>query len=123
MVARGRADQPGRHFASSFQEDIMTRTAPFTTGFALCVLLGLADVVGVAGMNMDGAPPWHGSRPAMLTVVVSRALSGLLSLPAFFLDAPTWAQLVAAGLFILTVVGVGLLAGATRHQAVAETAR
>lgn len=37
----------------------MTRTPVFTIGYVLCVVLGLFDVVGVAGLAMDGPlPPW-----------------------------------------------------------------
>lgn len=115
----------------------MTRTPVHTTGYVICVVLGIADVVGVAGIDMDDAPPafvvilggvlglvtlaaavpaWRGNRAGHFTVAGSRALSGLLALPAFFVDAPTWARLLAGGLVLLTIVGLGLLlSGAPRH--------
>lgn len=119
----------------------MSRSPVFTTGYVLCLVLGLADVVGVAGINMDGAPPavvvvlggvfglatlaaavpaWRGNRAGQVTLVASRVLSGLLSIPAFFVDAPAWARMLAAGLLVLTVVGVGLLVSGARERALAR---
>jgi hypothetical protein len=117
------------------------RTIPFITGYVICVLLGLADLVGVAGINVEGAPPaalvitggvlglvtlaaavpaWRGGRPAVLIVAVSRALSGLLTLPAFFVDAPGWARVIAAAMLVLTVAGVAFVSGAVRQRALAR---
>ncbi|MFJ9779736.1 hypothetical protein ACIRSS_09145 [Amycolatopsis sp. NPDC101161] len=119
----------------------MTRTPVFTTGYVLCVVLGLFDVVGVAGLAMDDAPPavvvilggvlglvtlaaavpaWRGNRAGQLTVAGSRALSGLLAVPAFFVDAPAWARLLSGGLILLTIVGVGLLLSGARRPAMAR---
>lgn len=122
----------------------MNRTVTFTTGLALCALLGLADLVGVAGIAMDDAPPavvvlaggvlglvtlaavlpaWRRVRAGVTTVIVSRAASGLLSIPAFFVDAPAWARLLASITLLLTVAGVGLLVAAGRDRAAAGVAR
>ncbi|MGW5719844.1 hypothetical protein ACWEVP_27015 [Amycolatopsis sp. NPDC003865] len=119
----------------------MTRTPVYTSGYVVCVVLGLADVVGVAGIAMDDAPPaivvllggvlglvtlaaavpaWRGNRAGHFAVAGSRALSGLLALPAFFLDAPTWARVLAGGLVLLTVVGLGLLLGGAPRHALAR---
>ncbi|MEQ0559775.1 hypothetical protein ABJI51_11875 [Amycolatopsis sp. NEAU-NG30] len=119
----------------------MIRTSAFTTGFVVCVVLGLADVVGVAGVGTDAAPPlvvlvlggvfglatlaaavpaWRGNRAGRLTIVVSRVLSGLLAIPAFFVDAPAWARLVAAVSIVLTVAGVGLMVSGARQRALAR---
>ncbi|NIH83289.1 hypothetical protein [Amycolatopsis granulosa] len=115
----------------------MNRHVTFTTGLVLCALLGLADLAGAAGLGRDGAPPvavvvigavlglvtlvavtpaWRRVRGGVITVVVSRAVAGLLAIPAFFVDAPGWARLLAAITLVLTVAGVGLLAGAGRGR-------
>jgi len=116
----------------------MNRSRAFTIGLGICVLLGLLDVVALAGMGAKGAPPaivgitgavlglitlaaaglaWRGQRGGVTTVVVSRLLSALLAVPAFFVDeAPDWAQVIVAIAIALTILGVGLLFGAVRQR-------
>jgi hypothetical protein len=116
----------------------MNRSRAFTIGLGICVLLGLLDVVALAGMGAEGAPPaivgitgavlgvitlaaaglaWRGQRGGVTTVVVSRLLSALLGVPAFFVDeAPDWAQVIVAIAIALTILGVGLLFGAVRQR-------
>jgi hypothetical protein len=102
-------------------------------GLVIAALLGLADVVSNGAMLADGgiaiaglalgvvtlvAAPfaWRAARPARITVAVSRVLSGLTGLPAFFVDGVPagWVVLAAAGLVLNVVVAVLVLRPAQR---------
>ena len=48
-------------------------------------------------------PANRGSRPALGAVLVSRVISALLALPAFFLDAPAWVMVVEGFVVVATV--------------------
>jgi hypothetical protein len=99
-------------------------------GIAITAFLALIDVAGLAGTGMDDAPPFAviasgavvgivtfaALRPALRqvraglwTVIVSRSVSALSSLPPFFIDAPTWVRVGCAVSISMTVLGVGLL--------------
>ena len=123
----------------------MSRSRAFTIGLGISVLLGLLDVVALAGMGAEDAPPaivaitgailgvitlaaapfaWRGQRGGVAAVVVSRLLSALLGVPAFFVDeAPDWARVIVAIAIALTIVGVALLFGAVRQQHSSSTPR
>ncbi|GAB2591458.1 hypothetical protein Aab01nite_39030 [Paractinoplanes abujensis] len=113
------------------------------TGLVICALLALLDLVGslpmgdvrpplgvlVAGLVLGLitlaalVPAWRGNRRALLVVVVSRALSALLGIGAFFDDAAPGAALVGVVVaLVLTAVAVVLLVPALRG-ARAEPAR
>ena len=122
----------------------MNRSREFTIGLSICVVLGLLDLVGLAGINMDAAPPapvvigggilglitlvgaylaWGGRRGGLAAVVGSRVLSAFLGGPAFFDDgAPDWARVVVAIAIALTVVAIGLLYGARRQPTASAAA-
>ncbi len=73
--------------------------------------LGAATLICLRGA-------WRGERPALVGVVVSRLLSALLTLPAFFIgDVPAGVVAVSAGTVALTVLGI-VLALAGSRQAV-----
>lgn len=122
----------------------MIRSRAEITGLVICALLGLLDLIGLAGLGMDPGPPvgivlggaalglitlaaavaaWRGgSRGGLLTVIASRAVSALLSVPVFFADeAPDWAQITTAIAIVATVIGIGLLAAARRQPALGTT--
>lgn len=108
-----------------------TSTA-FKVGTGVAALLGIADVLLVGGLTADDGPPaWviivsgvlgvltlaalrpmvRGHDRARGVVVVSRVLSALLGVPAFFVDdAPSWAAPSVAVSIVLTAVAVVLLA-------------
>jgi hypothetical protein len=114
-------------------------------GLALSVVLGLLDIVGLAGLGADNGPPpaiaiggavlgvitiaaaaWRRRRGALATVIVSRVLSGLLSLPVYWADnAPGWGKVVVGVVLAGTVVAIGVLAAGrdTRVAAAPERAR
>jgi FtsH-binding integral membrane protein len=122
----------------------MTRSFNDNAGIAICTLLALVDVVGLAGSRMDGAPPLfvlglaaalgvltlaalrpalRHSRAGLLTVIGSRLLSLLLSLPVYFVDAaPGWAQVATTVSIAFTVLGVTLLIPGLRHAHPASSA-
>lgn len=114
----------------------MHRTPAVRTGLIISLVLAALDLVGLAGLGMDDAPPlavvlsggilglltvvaavpaWRGSRPGLLGVVVTRAISGLLGFGVYFDSAaPTWA-VVATSLFIVaSIAAVWLLLPALR---------
>ncbi|MEV4623480.1 hypothetical protein AB0J74_32835 [Asanoa sp. NPDC049573] len=112
----------------------MNRTAMTTTGLVLAALLGLGDVASIAG-GVDGPPlavviagavlgvitlagvvlGWRGSRAGIVAVVVTRLLSALAAVPAFFVDdVPAPAVALATVGLVLTLVAVALLAPALR---------
>ena len=116
----------------------MKRTPATVTGFVLCVLLGLLDVVAVLGAGVDDPPPlaviiaggllgiatvaaalpaWRGNRVALLLVVASRAASVLLSVPAFFTESAGTLVAVTV-LLVVSVVAIALLAPAARRDRV-----
>ena len=118
----------------------MTRSAPTTYGLAVCALLGVVDIIGLAALGLPGddGPPvlvaligavlgvitlvgarmaWRGGRSGVVTVIVSRVLSALSALPAFFVDdVPDWVPFFVAIFVVLTVVGVGLLVVSLRRR-------
>jgi hypothetical protein len=132
-TAASTADRP----ATAEAEETMTRSRTLTAGLLICALLGVVDVLGLAGLGVDGAPPaaiaiasavlglvtlvgvrpaWRARRGGILAVVVSRLLSVPLGIPAFFVDdAPDWARVVVGVSIALTLVGVALVLAA-RHQ-------
>ncbi|KAA9159324.1 hypothetical protein FPZ12_020700 [Amycolatopsis acidicola] len=116
----------------------MPQTASFTIGYAICLALGLFDIVSVGAAGTGGAPPtpvlivgvvcgvvtwaaalpaWRRNRTGLMTLVVSRVLSALPAIPAFFATTPTFGLVISAVTLLLTVVGVGLISGAARGRA------
>jgi hypothetical protein len=119
----------------------MTRSTSAKYGLAICVLLGVVDIVSLASLlsDTDDGPPvlvtlsgavlgvitlvgarmaWRGGdRRGVVTVIVSRVISALSALPAFFVDdVPDWVPPVVGIFVVLTFVGVGLLVVALRRR-------
>lgn len=113
-------------------------------GLGLCALLAAIDVIGLAGIGMDDAPPAGllvgsallgvitlaairpakaGRRGGMDAVAASRVLSALLGIPVYFAaDAPTWAEVATSFMIALTAAALGLLYKARRHEVFAHAA-
>lgn len=109
----------------------MKRSGTFTVGLVICAILGVVDVVSLAGLGVDDGPPvavaiigavlgvitLAAIRPARagqsrgsITVIASRIASAVLGIPVFFVDsAPDWARVAVAILIAFTAVGIGLM--------------
>ncbi len=84
-----------------------------TAPVAIVLLDAVLGVVTLAGARMA----WRGERRGVIAVIVSRALSALTGLPAFFVDdVPDWVPPFVAVFVVLTIVGIALLAGSLRRQ-------
>lgn len=114
----------------------MNRSVTFTAGLVICAILGVVEVVGLAGLTMNDGPPATvaitgaalglitlaavgpargGRRRGIIAVIASRVASAVLGIPVFFVDSgPGWARIGIAITLVLTVIGVGLLASALR---------
>ncbi|MEN3540189.1 hypothetical protein AAH991_34110 [Microbispora sp. ZYX-F-249] len=116
----------------------MKRSVPLIIGLVLAALFGLGDVISVplgdgehppfAVALADGVlglitvvgvvPAWRGSRAGVVAVIVTRLLSALSAVPAFFADGvPAPAIAVAAVGIALTLACVAFLAPALRSRA------
>ena len=73
----------------------------------LAVSLGVAalGLLALAGL----APARRGSRAALTAIVATRAISAVLAVPAFFLDAPAWVMAVEGFVIAATATGLILL--------------
>jgi FtsH-binding integral membrane protein len=109
----------------------VARSRSVLIGLIICALLGIADIVGVVGAGADDGPPvavviigavlgvvslygvrlaWTSWPRGRVLIVVTRVLSALLGVPAFFADdAPDWAPAFVGVSILLTIIGVALL--------------
>ena len=76
----------------------------------LSVGLGVVTLVGVGAA-------WRGNRHGLVAAVLARVLDSLLTIPAFFLDAPAWVLALVAAMLALTVVGIWFVAPGLRRAA------
>jgi hypothetical protein len=121
----------------------MKRTTGVTVGLVLAGLLGLGDAIGIVTGGGEGPPfpvlvagavfgaitiigvvlGWRGSRAGIVAVIVTRLLSALSAVPAFFVDdVPAGAVGVAAFGIGVTLLAVALLAPALRQRVAAGVA-
>jgi hypothetical protein len=115
----------------------MKSTRSLTTGYVILGLLGLSDALGFILSGGDDGPPFilnligtllglatlyalftifrsrraGGTPPRtmVLTVVVTRALSAVLGIPAFFVDIPGAIKVIVAVSILLTIAGLALI--------------
>jgi len=123
----------------------MNRSPAFVTGLSIAALLGVLDIVRLAGLFAEPGPPlgvvvagaalgiitlaailpaWRGIRAGMLTIIATRLLSALVSAPIFFVDdAPRWAKVVVAVAIVLAIIGGAFIwaGGRTRTAGRVET--
>jgi hypothetical protein len=109
------------------QEAIVRPPALTATVTGIFAVLGLIDValtgvigspdappvavsLGVAALGLItlGAlvPARRGSRPALIAVLVTRVISAILAVPAFFLNAPVWVMIVEAFVVVATITAL-----------------
>jgi hypothetical protein len=116
----------------------MHRSKVFVTGLVIAGLLGLAEIVTL--LVGDGETPpvevaavgavlglitvaaviaaWRGSRGAVVAIIVTRLLSAVTALPAFFVDDVPGAAVAAAGVGVaLALAAVAMLATRLRRPA------
>jgi len=115
----------------------MRRTTGTTVGLVLAGLLGLGDAIGIVTGGGEGPPfpvlvagavfgvitligvalGWRGSRTGIVAVIVTRLLSALTAVPAFFVDDVPAGAVGVAGFGIgVTLLAVALLAPALRQR-------
>jgi hypothetical protein len=73
----------------------------------LVVSLGVAALGLITLLSL--VPARRGSRPALTAIVVTRVISAILAVPAFFLDAPAWVMAVEGFVIVATVVALVLM--------------
>ncbi len=73
----------------------------------------LAVSLGVAALGLitlaSLVPARRGSRPALTAIVVTRVISAVLAVPAFFLDAPVWVMAVEGLVIVGTITALVLM--------------
>jgi hypothetical protein len=117
----------------------MHRSKTFLTGLVIAGLLGVADLTAIP--TSDGQHPplpvgiadtilgvltlvgvyyaWRGRRGGVTTVIVTRLLSAVSAVPAFFADGVPAGAMVAAGVGIaITLLAVALIAPQLRRAPV-----
>ena len=76
--------------------------------------------LGVAALGLitllARVPARRGSRGALIAVVVTRVISAVLAVPAFFLNAPVWVMVVE-GFVVATVTALVLVHRQSRRPA------
>jgi hypothetical protein len=121
----------------------MKRSKTFVTGLVLAGLFALGDIT--TPLTSDGEHPpmaigiadailglicavaivlaWRGSRGAVTAIVVTRLLSVVSALPAFFVDGIPTAARFAVGLgVVVQLVAVAMVATRLRRPALASAA-
>jgi hypothetical protein len=73
----------------------------------LVVSLGIAALGLITLLSL--VPARRGSRPALTAIVVTRVISAILAVPAFFLGAPAWVMTVEGFVIVATVVALVLM--------------
>jgi hypothetical protein len=105
---------------------------------AIFAVLGLIDVALTAVIGSSDAPPLivslgvaalglitllalvparRGSRGALTAIVVTRVISAVLAVPAFFLDAPAWVMAVEGFVIATTITALVLVHRQNRRPA------
>ena len=105
---------------------------------AIFAVLGLIDVALAGVIGSPGAPPLivslgvaalglitllalvparRGSRGALTAIVVTRVISAVLAVPAFFLNAPAWVMAVEGFVIAATITALVLVHQQRRRPA------
>ena len=81
----------------------------------LVVSLGVAALGLITVLSL--VPARRGSLPALTAIVVTRVISAILAVPAFFLDAPAWVMAVEGFVIVATIVALILVRRESRGLA------
>lgn len=97
------------------------------TDVALTAVIGSSDApplivsLGVAALGLITllalVPARRGSRGALTAVVVTRVISAVLAVPAFFLNAPVWVMAVEGFVIVATIAALVLVHRQNRRSA------
>jgi hypothetical protein len=111
-------------------EAVIRPPAMTNASTGIFALLGLIDVALTGVIGSSDAPPLgvslgvaalglitllslvparRGSRGALIAVVVSRVISAVLAVPAFFLSAPVWVMIVEGFVIVATITALILM--------------
>jgi len=84
----------------------MPRTRSVTAGYVILGLVTLGALYSIFRARRRSGPS---PRSLVFTVVISRVLSALLGIPAFFADIPGAIKVVVAVSIALTILGLALV--------------
>ena len=97
---------------------------------ALTAVIGSSDApplivsLGVAALGLITllalAPARRGSRGALTAIVVTRVISAVLAVPAFFLNAPAWVMAVEGFVIAATITALVLTTVIGAHPALTQ---
>ena len=120
------------------QETLARQASLSNATTAIFATLGLIDVALTAVIGSSVAPPLivslgvailglitllalvparRGSRGALTAIVVTRVISAVLAVPAFFLDAPAWVMVVEGFVIVATITALVLVHRQSRRPA------
>ena len=120
------------------QETLARQASLSNATTAIFATLGLIDVALTAVIGSSVAPPLivslgvaalglitllalvparRGSRGALTAVVVTRVVSAVLAVPAFFLDAPAWVMVAEGFVIVATITALVLVHRQSRRSA------
>jgi hypothetical protein len=119
--------------------ETLTRPAALSNAAAaIFAVLGLIDVALTGVVGSPDAPPLivslgvaalglitllalvparRGSRGALIAIVVTRVISAVLAVPAFFLNAPAWVMIVEGFVIVGTITALVLVHQQSRRLA------
>jgi hypothetical protein len=81
----------------------------------LIVSLGVAALGLITLLAL--VPARRGSRGALIAIVVTRVISAVLAVPAFFLNAPAWVMIVEGFVIVATITALVLVHQQSRRLA------
>ena len=120
------------------QETVARPVSLSNAATAIFATLGLIDVALAAVIGSSDAPPLivslavaalglitllalaparRGSRGALTAIVVTRVISAVLAVPAFFLNAPVWVMTVEGFVIAATITALVLVHRQSRRSA------
>jgi len=92
------------------QETLARPVSLSNAATAIFAILGLITLLALV-------PARRGSRRALTAIVVTRVISAVLAVPAFFLNAPAWVMAVEGFVIVATVTALVLVHRQSRRPA------